>query len=125
MLYLTWYFLLIRYVDQLTDLGQEYVKVRHSTDEIHKKELETKLENEIMPAYLKQFEDKVAKGSSGFLIGDSLTLADLYFVCLTDWLGEKKKVALANFPKLQTLDEKVRSIPKLAEWIAKRPVTSI
>ena len=105
-------------------MTNELVKVRRETDEAKKKEIEEKLGKEILPVYLKQFETKLAQSSSGFMIGDSLTWVDLYFTVLLEWLGEKKDALLAFFPKAKALDEKIRGHPKIAEWIAKRPVTS-
>ena len=114
-----------RYADQITDLGNELAKVFYETDEAKKKELEEKLKNETVPSHFKFLETKLAGNASGFLIGDSLTWVDLYLVILKEWLGEKKDPIMAHFPKIKAHEEKVRALPKIAEWVAKRPVTAM
>lgn len=102
----------------------EWAKSFRETDEAKKKEIEEKLIKEVSPSFFKQFEQKLAQNGSGYLIGDSLTWVDIYLVALAEWLGEKKDALFAFFPKLKAHDEKIRGLPKIAEWIAKRPVTS-
>ena len=101
----------------------ELVKVRQETDEAKKKELEEKMKTEVLPTHLKFFEIKLAQSSSGFLVGNSLTWVDLYLNIILEWLSDKKDAVLAHFPKIKANDEKVRALPKIAEWIAKRPET--
>ena len=60
----------------------------------------------------------------GLLCLLQLTWADLAFVSgcgLITFLGLISQ--LDNYPKLKALKTKVESLPKIAEWIAKRPVT--
>ena len=124
-IFVTLLFILLRYADQLTDLVNEMVKVRHETDEAKKKELEEKVKNEILPTHLKLIETKLAQGSSGFLVDSGLTWIDLYLHVILEWLSDKKEAVLAHFPKIKASEEKVRTHPKIAEWIAKRPVTEM
>ncbi|KIH46090.1 hypothetical protein ANCDUO_23859, partial [Ancylostoma duodenale] len=58
----------------------------------------------------------------GYLVGDSLTFADLY---LAETSSESaKKFPYDGFPEVKAHAEKVRSNPALKKWIATRPVTA-
>lgn len=60
-----------------------------------------------------------------FLIRFQLTLADIAFAIYLDRLVDDGiEIHNDSFPKLKQLNENVRSNPKIAEWISKRPVTS-
>jgi len=51
-----------------------------------------------------------------------LTWADLGLLAMCDWLsliGADSQID--NHPKLKALRQKVSTMPKLAEWLAKRP----
>ena len=106
-------------------MGNELSKVYYENDEAKKKALQEKFSTETLPNSFKPIEAKLAGNSSGFLVGDALTWADLYIVVLSEWFGDKKDSLLAHFPKIKAHDEKIRALPKLAEWIAKRPVTAM
>jgi len=55
-----------------------------------------------------------------------LTWADLGLLALADvWLSKLGADSqIDNHPKLKALREKVSNMPKIAEWLAKRPETS-
>ena len=71
----------------------------------------------------KSFEDKLVKTNTGYLVGSTLTMADIYLIATLEKLGDGLEPLLGNFPKLYSLDKRVKSHPKIAEWIAKRPNT--
>jgi glutathione S-transferase len=77
--------------------------------------------NETLPNNLRLFEERIKKSGSGFLAASGLTWADLHMINVLEWLGDKKETALENFRLVRALDNKVRSIPNIAAWIAKRP----
>ena len=103
----------------------EFVKAAFEKDENKKKELQERLNNEVIPHNMKLFESKLAKTNSGYLIGKGLTWVDLYLSSILEWLGPNKEAVLNNFPHLKASDEKIRSLPKIAEWISKRPKTDM
>ena len=107
-------------------MGNELSKVYYENDEAKKKALQEKFATETLPNSFKPIEAKLAGNSSGFLVGDALTWVDLYLVIFAEWFAfnDKKDLFFANFPKIKAHDEKIRALPKLAEWIAKRPVTA-
>ena len=53
-----------------------------------------------------------------------LTLADIAFAVGLERIADAEvETHLEKFPKLNHLNDTVRSNPKIAAWIAKRPVT--
>lgn len=92
----------------------------------------------ILPPLLANFErlcPEISKG--GYLVGDSLTLADLAVFNMCDYLTfpncevlaaseEHLKMAVAcidECPKLKAHRERIASLPRIADWVARRPKT--
>lgn len=92
-------------------------------DEAKKTELMQTLATETIPRFLKFFDERVGKTGSGHLAASGLTWADLYLISVLDNLGDKREAALEHFKNLKALDQKVRTHPKIAEWLGKRPKT--
>lgn len=101
----------------------EMMKAHFEKDENKAKEIHHKLATETLPQFLKFFDERAGKSGSGFLAASGLTWADLYLMCILDMMGEKREATLENFKNLKALDQKVRSHPKIAEWLGKRPKT--
>ncbi|XGW09001.1 hypothetical protein V3C99_011369 [Haemonchus contortus] len=59
---------------------------------------------------------------SGFLVGDSLTFADLWVADIATW-SKKYPSLYDGFPEMKAHAEKIRSIPAVKKWIAIRPDT--
>jgi glutathione S-transferase len=74
---------------------------------------------------LKIFETQIANNRTGYLVGNSLTVADINFSVLMDLLGDKKDEVLAHVPGLKGLCDRVYAIPTIANWLRTRPVTPI
>lgn len=117
-------------VDQFKDFFAEFRKlviakrVGKSAEELEKLTAEV-----IMPAmdvYFKVLNGLLEKSKSGYLIGDSITFADLY---IADNIQTLKNYGLLEAsgeqPKLAAHLEKVYSHPNLKSYIASRPVTEI
>nr|AYN44477.1 glutathione S-transferase S4 [Brachionus calyciflorus] len=111
------------YADQVSDVLAEFAKTARESDANKKKEIEQKIENEIMPKNLKLFEARIAESRSGYLVPSGLTWADLYLFNLLEMLGEKRVMVLEAFPNLKGLDQKIRNNPRMAAYLAKRPIT--
>ncbi|KAL6736575.1 hypothetical protein Aduo_006910 [Ancylostoma duodenale] len=60
---------------------------------------------------------------SGYLVGDSVTWADLYLAEHVAVYGEMFPEMLEGFPEIKSHSLKVRSIPSLKKWIKTRPKT--
>lgn len=76
-----------------------------------------------MPKNLLIFETKLAKNGTGYLVGDSLTVADLFLFTLLEGLKDKKDAVLSKFANLKKLDDQIRNNARIAEWLKKRPET--
>ena len=94
------------------------------TDQAKKTELQKKLTEEVVPGTLKLFESRLAKNNNGFLIGNSLNWAEIYLFVVLDWCSDREKT-LEKFPLVKKLDDRIKTTPKIAEWLAKRPTTAI
>ncbi|XP_067674415.1 glutathione S-transferase 3-like, partial [Haliotis asinina] len=72
-----------------------------------------------LPRYLPVFDKVLKENGSGFLVGNSLTLADIGLLepilSVLDYYGEE---ALKDYPSLQEFHKKVTSLPSLAEFLA-------
>ncbi len=55
-----------------------------------------------------------------------LTWVDLAFLIFAGWGKTSGNEALLDkYPKLKALEKRVESVPRVAAWIAKRPVTEM
>jgi len=111
------------------DVVKYIVEIRHCKDESVKKEKQKKFIEEQLPESCGLFEKllKQNHGGDGYFVGDSLTWADLaIFQHLTSYIPMceiETKHVLEKYPKLMALSIKVEKSPKIAAWLAKRPVT--
>lgn len=110
------------YGDQVTDLMNEMIKARFDADEIRKAQQAQKLEAEIIPNSMRIFDSRLAKSSSGYLASSGITWADLHLFTVLEWMPNRDKV-LNNYKNVKALDQKIRSMPKIAHWLATRPHT--
>ncbi|KAK6049202.1 hypothetical protein COOONC_13293 [Cooperia oncophora] len=62
------------------------------------------------------------KSSSGFLVGDSVTWADLQLAELASFT-EKYPTLYNGYPEVKAHSDKIRSIPAIKKWIETRKVT--
>ncbi|VDK26131.1 unnamed protein product [Anisakis simplex] len=78
----------------------------------------------VVPArnkYLVALERFLAKAESGFLVGKSLTWIDLVISeDLATW-DQINPTFLHGHPKLKKYIQAIRALPKVKEWIEKRP----
>lgn len=103
-----------------------YINQSNATNE-QAAELRKAYIEELLPVYLGKLETmlKANNNGDGYFVGDSLTCADLHFLCFEGRLDLYVGLtnALDHHPKLKALTKRVRSLPRIAEWMAKRPVT--
>jgi glutathione S-transferase len=104
------------YGAQLLDLFNTYLALEagNSTDELY---------NQVWPTNLEYFEKQLAKNGNGYLVGSEMSWADLYLCQMTDFLFDKKDQILSKFPNVKQLDLNIRSLPRIADWIKRRPVS--
>jgi len=115
----------------IEDVLTSIVNILHESDPLTKETLLKKLKEESLPKSCGLFEKflKQNNGGDGYLVGDSLTWADVtLFNHLTgsvQMAGIEPADFLDSYPKLKGLVKRVGSKPGIAAWIAKRPVTEI
>jgi len=109
-------------VDVIVDLIDEQIRLHFGKDEAGK----MKFQEKRVPAVLAKVEARLARKESGnWLVGDSLTWADLYlFHYLTSWAAAIPDL-LKPLPHCQKLVEAVQEIPQLKDWITIRPKTAM
>merc|ERR1719458_1226759 len=105
----------------IVDLIDEQIRFHFGKDEAGKKKFEEKR----VPAVLAKVEGRLAKKEGGWLVGNSLTWADLYlFHYITSWAVAIPDL-LKPLPNCQKLVEDVKEIPQVKDWIAIRPKTAM
>nr|UOU03295.1 glutathione S-transferase sigma 6 [Brachionus rubens] len=99
------------YADQLGD----------TFDSVAGRNLTKEERDKILDKNIEFFESRLNKNGRGFLVGKSLSWADIYLSQLTDFLGDEKQEYLEDYPNVASLDRHVRGLPGVSEWIARRP----
>jgi glutathione S-transferase len=103
--------------------------IRKAENPETKERLRKKFKEEELHPTCEQLEKLLKQngGGDGYFVGDSLTWADLIvYQHLTSYIPVVPVELLSfidDFPKLKALVDKVEKHPKIAAWIAKRPVT--
>ncbi|XP_033363328.1 glutathione S-transferase-like isoform X1 [Bombus vosnesenskii] len=68
--------------------------------------------------------DQQVKENDGYFYDDTLSSADLTFVALLDYLNFMcKSDLIENYENLKLLEKKVLLLPKIKNWIERRPVS--
>ena len=113
------------YAEQIRDLQDEFIKYRNQNDETIKTQLMNKYFTESLPRNLEYFEKKLADTGTGYLVGDSLTWADIFLNFVLTWLdATKTEAAFQKAPLVRQHIEKISSHPGIADYVKKRPVTN-
>jgi len=118
--------------DMIVDCFEDAYKpvpkfTRYEQDPVKKAGLKKMYMEEQLPVFLSKLEKLLVanKGGDGYFVGDGLTWADLHLLNFQG--GFELRLGLPDVlekcPKLNALFKKVSKLPKIAEYIAKRPVT--
>jgi len=117
-------------VDMIADCFEDSIRpviaCFQEKDETKRAEMKKKYAEEQLPAYLALLEKLLTANHGGdkFFVGDELTWVDLQFLSFAVWITHSGvQNSIDSFPKLSALKKRVESIPKIAEWIEKRPKT--
>ncbi|PVD25264.1 hypothetical protein C0Q70_15762 [Pomacea canaliculata] len=114
-------------VDEAVALSGDFINIiynaKSAKDDLKKEELNTKLFEVDAPKFLGYFQTMLKEnGDTGYLVGDSLTQADLFLYNVLDALIFEKSDAASIFPpEIAKLREQVENLPGLKEYIASRP----
>ncbi len=98
------------YSDQLTDLFNQLPQPGTNNN----------LTESLFKSSLKPFEIRLSE-NNGFLAGSKLTYADLYLSSLLGYLREMKNETLKQFPNVFALDNKIRQMTKIQNYLNTRP----
>ncbi|XP_070555868.1 hematopoietic prostaglandin D synthase-like [Ptychodera flava] len=111
--------------DVVDDIYSKLQAMFLEKDEAKKKEMMDKNYGEYFPNLLKCLEKLLVQnqGGDGYFVGDKVTLADLSFTAITYNLVEWKSDVFKDCPKLAALKTRVEKLPRIAEWMKKRPET--
>lgn len=76
------------------------------------------------PKFLGRFNKLLQDGSdSGFLVGSSISLADIFVYNLLCTVVGYGMDVTKNYPELQRFFQKIGNVPQIKDWVDKRPVT--
>ncbi|KAI9565907.1 hypothetical protein GHT06_009705 [Daphnia sinensis] len=114
------------YVDCIYDLIGGTRPIIHETDKDKQKEMFQKFLQDVVNPHLQKVEQQLINNGSGFLVGKSITWADLayysFFSPMMERLGE---AILDSTPHLKKLVAHVGSIPQIKKYVETRPKTAL
>ncbi|WKX95180.1 hypothetical protein Q1695_011995 [Nippostrongylus brasiliensis] len=111
--------------DQMKDFVSEirpYLRIAWGFDQGDS----TSVEGILLPAREKLFTfllKFLKENKSGFLVGDSLTWADLYLAEAAE-IGQNVPEFYEGFPEIKAHSDNIRTIPVLRKWLETRPKTA-
>ncbi|XP_013414210.1 glutathione S-transferase-like [Lingula anatina] len=109
----------------LEDMTKSLIDWHFEQDEAKKAEKEKKLNDETLPGFM-QLLNKLLKsndGGKGYFAGDKLSIADLAVFDQCSGMVVKFPKCMANCDELQAFLGRIKALPKIADWLAKRPQT--
>ena len=81
--------------------------------------------NGILPLTLKRTEERIIANCNGVIAGRDISYADIHLSAILDLVGNQRDNITMSYPNVKALDARVRTMPKIAEWIKNRPITNI
>jgi glutathione S-transferase len=112
-------------VDCGTDFFTALAKVMFEKDDAKKKELQEKMKNETVPAYLKHMTEILTKNGGLYMVGKGLTWADIGVSMMIEIMSNEDSTLLTKCPPLGDLMKRVHSQPRIKAWMEKRPKTDM
>ncbi len=110
-------------IDYLEDFYVRLFPFFYEKDEARKAEIKKKLEEVEIPKYMDTL-DKIASSTEGnFIKGDKVTYVDLSIFGGLSFCTKVFPNIFEGRPNLAKINESVANLPKIAEWLKKRPVT--
>uniref|UniRef100_A0A6M2DQM2 glutathione transferase n=1 Tax=Xenopsylla cheopis TaxID=163159 RepID=A0A6M2DQM2_XENCH len=112
-------------VDTLNDFRYKLTMAFWESDEDLKKKKMKEVQDTLIPFFTEKFE-KIAKANNGHLALGRLTWADFVFAGVIEYMSFISQTDfLGKFPGLKSIYNNVATLPKVKEWIAKRPKTDL
>jgi len=113
--------IMYRVLEVIEMVIKKYMSPTQAEKDAGAKELEEKLPTALEK--LTKFLCNNRRGT-GFFIGENVTLADICFFAYFDTLVNLQPNVLDGHPKLKALFHRVGELPRIKDWIEKRPQTS-
>ena len=111
-------------VECIKDMLQGIMKIRYEKDEAKQAELKKDLVENTLPGQLEKMNAFV--GDKQFFNGDKISYADIVlFNGLPGYKFIDVEIDYGKYPALKAVQDRVAANPKIAAWIAKRPVTEM
>ncbi|EDV18919.1 uncharacterized protein TRIADDRAFT_34453 [Trichoplax adhaerens] len=110
----------------VTDAMTKIIGIHFEEDRTKKARHQYHFSENFLPSWLSAVEKVYKEGGTSFFVGDSLTLADLYFfnVCETIQVFSRgSKDIFKSAPALDELFDRIANTPKIKAWREKRPKT--
>lgn len=111
------------YADSLMDVINAGLPYRFESDPEKKKQLLQELVTKNVRPHIQLIEKRLAENGTGYLVGSSLTWADLGYADVIPTFLELVPDLLDNAPHLKKLINAIEAIPSIKKWIETRPVT--
>ncbi|KAL5019341.1 hypothetical protein ScPMuIL_005063 [Solemya velum] len=110
-------------VDTLADIWTTHGRVIQEQNPSEQKQLITKHTDESIPKVLGIIEKALKDNSAGkgFLVGSALTIADIRLYCTMDYPLMVYGFKLDKYPKVAAHRKMIEAIPKISEYMKKRP----
>ncbi|EDV25616.1 expressed hypothetical protein [Trichoplax adhaerens] len=108
------------------DAMTKIIGVHFEADETKKAEKQKDFSENFLPSWLSAVEKVYKEGGTSFFVGDSLTLADIYFLIACETLqvfSQGSKDIFKSAPALDELFDRIANIPQIKAWREKRPKT--
>ncbi|KAK3784175.1 hypothetical protein RRG08_001484 [Elysia crispata] len=116
-------------VDQVVCLVQDFliaiVKAMFEKDEAKKAELMKVHTEEVVPNFLGLFEKLLKQNGTGYFVGSTVTLADLFVYDLTWNMVKNAPTFLDGHPLLKQNHNKVGSVPQIKAYVDARKHTDM
>uniref|UniRef100_A0A6M2DNK0 glutathione transferase n=1 Tax=Xenopsylla cheopis TaxID=163159 RepID=A0A6M2DNK0_XENCH len=110
-------------VDTIHDFRAKLAASHYETDEAAKEKKYQQILADVIPYYLDKL-DAVAKANNGHLALKKLTWADFAWAGMIDYMNAMARMdLLAKHSSLKSVVDNVLALPKVQEWVAKRPAT--
>jgi len=108
------------FIETTFEIYQKGIMAIVCKDESKKPDMIEDFKKKLAPQYMEILE-KTACGQGGFLVGKTLTVADIFLFAFVD--NFELKECLAKFPKLQASCAKLEAIQGVKDYLKKRPAT--
>ncbi|BFZ09086.1 hypothetical protein BsWGS_12125 [Bradybaena similaris] len=114
-------------IDQVIQLAADFfnalVQSFREKDEAKKEELQKKFKEVEVPKYLGFLEKLLTESGTGYFVGNSLTLADIWVYDLLYSFVSHKALTTDGYPHIQELNKNVESNENIKVYLATRKQT--